>query len=95
MSIQCLIVHLFEELIQIWQTVNISFPLPVSFCNALLANGTDRSDGDLLRLGHDFGSSGFDEIRIPQELVQHRVDEGDVLGEVLRSLALIVAFAEK
>ena len=71
------------------------FSLPVSLCNALLANGTDRSDGDLLRLGHDFGSSGFDEIRIPQELVQHRVDEGDVFGEVLRSLALIVALAEK
>jgi hypothetical protein len=71
------------------------FSIPVSLCNALLANGTDGTDGDLLRLGHDFGSSGFDEIRIPQELVQHRVDEGDVLGEVLRSLALIVALAEK
>ena len=66
---------------------------PVSLGDALPANRTGRPDGDLLRLGHDLGPSDLDKVVVAQELVEHGVNERDVFGQVLRSLAPVAAAA--
>ena len=72
---------------------SVSLISPVSLGDALLANGTGRSDRNLLRLGHDLRPAHLDKLRITEELVEHRVDERNVLRQVLGSLAAIAASA--